>query len=146
MILSNNNKSSFISNRPFSTRAAAVVSTKQYEWMDLTKRPKKLKPYILKRRRDKLKTYVGSEKNIRHSPWRLNLVCQMVKNLSLEQALVQLQFSNKKAATIVSKVLQRTSNLADIRDCLPPSRLEVAECFATHGSHLKRLKIMGRGK
>jgi hypothetical protein len=24
--------------------------------------------------------------------------------------------------------------------------LEVAECFTTHGSHLKRLKIMGRGR
>jgi hypothetical protein len=43
-------------------------------------------------------------------------------------------------------VLQRTANLADIRDGLQPSQLEVAECFATRGTPMKRMKTMGRGR
>lgn len=106
----------------------------------------KLKPHIVKRRIDKLKTYEGKEKNIRHSPWRLNLVCQLAAGLPLQEAIRQLEFSNKWAAPLVKKVLIRTANLADIRDNLQHSQLEVAECFATHGSHLKRMKIHAKGR
>ena len=114
--------------------------------IDKAEKYRKLKPSIVKRRIDKLKTYIGQEKNIRHSPWRLNLVCQLAAGLPLPEALLQLEFCRKSMAPLVHKVLKRTSNLADIRDGLQPSQLEVAECFATHGKHLKRLMIMGRGR
>lgn len=106
----------------------------------------KVKPFILKRRRQKLKTYIGNEKNIRHSPWRMNLVCQFAHGLTVPEALKQLMFCQKVKAPLVAKVIRRTANLADIRDGIQPSQLEVAECFTTHGTHLKRLKIMGRGR
>jgi len=106
----------------------------------------KVKPFILARRRKALRTYVGNEKNIRHSPWRMNLVCQFAAGLTVPEALRQLMFCQKSKAPLVAKVIRRTSNLADIRHGLQPSQLEVAECFATHGSHLKRIKIMGRGR
>ena len=35
-------------------------------------RHQKLKPFIIKRRIKQLRTYIGDEKNIRHSPWRMN--------------------------------------------------------------------------
>jgi len=107
---------------------------------------KKLKPNMIKRRIIKLRTYQGKEKEIRHSPWRLQLICRHVAGLPVQEALTQLEFLNKVKAPLVQKVLKRTSNLADIRDGLQPSQLEVAECFATHGKHLKRMKIMGRGR
>mmetsp|Transcript_20904 Transcript_20904/g.30981 ORF Transcript_20904/g.30981 Transcript_20904/m.30981 type:complete len:292 (-) Transcript_20904:263-1138(-) len=106
----------------------------------------KVKPFILKRRRQHLKSYIGNEKNIRHSPWRMNLVCQFAHGLTVPEALKQLMFCQKVKAPLVAKVIRRTANLADIRDGFQPSQLEVAECFTTHGTHLKRLKIMGRGR
>ena len=39
-----------------------------------------------------------------------------------------------------------TANFADIRHGLQPSQLEVAECFVTKGTPLKRIKPMARGR
>lgn len=118
---------------------------RQYAAFTMTRNPK-LKPYIIKRRLGRMRTYIGTEKNIRHSPWRLNLICQFVAGLPIQEALNQLEFSKKSKAPLVQKVLQRTANLADIRDGLQLSQLEIAECFATKGTPLKRIKIMGRGR
>ncbi|KAL3796922.1 hypothetical protein HJC23_000675 [Cyclotella cryptica] len=109
-------------------------------------RHQKVKPFIIKRRRNLMRTYIGNERDIRHSPWRMNLVCQFAAGQTVPEALKQLMFCQKMHAPTVAKVIRRTANLADIRHGLQPSQLEVAECFATHGRHLKRLKIMGRGR
>jgi protein-arginine kinase activator protein McsA len=60
--------------------------------------------------------------------------------------LTQLQFSTKLHAPTVAKVITRTSNVADMKHGIQPSQLEVAECFATKGTPLKRIKTMGRGR
>jgi large subunit ribosomal protein L22 len=109
-------------------------------------RHQKVKPFIIKRRIKQLRTYEGAEKGIRHSPWRMNLVCQFAAGLTVPEALKQLMFCQKRMAPLVAKVIRDTANEADRRDGLQPSQLEVAECFSTHGSHLKRIKIMGRGR
>jgi large subunit ribosomal protein L22 len=93
-----------------------------------------------------MRIFDGAEKNIRHSPWRLNLVCQLVAGLPFQEAMTQLDFCKKSKAPLVQKMLQRTANLADIRHGLQPSQLEIAECFATRGTPLKRVKTMGRGR
>mmetsp|Transcript_62065 Transcript_62065/g.183394 ORF Transcript_62065/g.183394 Transcript_62065/m.183394 type:complete len:231 (-) Transcript_62065:128-820(-) len=107
---------------------------------------RKVKPHIVKRRTRVLKTYIGNEKNIRYSPWRMNLICRFIAGQTVPEAENQLRFVRKRKAPLMRKVLKRTSNLADIRHGLQPSQLEVAECFATHGHHLKRMKIHARGK
>ena len=109
-------------------------------------RHQKVKPFIIKRRIKQLRTYEGAEKGIRHSPWRMNLVCQFAAGLTVPEALKQLMFCQKRMAPLVAKVIRDLSAEADRRDGLQPSQLEVAECFSTHGSHLKRIKIMGRGR
>jgi large subunit ribosomal protein L22 len=93
-----------------------------------------------------MRTYEGGERNIRHSPWRLNLVCQLAAGSPLQEALTQLEFCKKKMAPVVQKVLRKVADEADEKDGLQPSQLEVAECFATKGTPLKRMKIMGRGR
>jgi large subunit ribosomal protein L22 len=118
---------------------------RQFAVFDTTKHPK-LKPYIVKRRLNRMRIFEGAEKNIRHSPWRLNLVCQMVAGLPYQEAMTQLDYCKKSMAPKVQKMLERTANLADIRHGLQPSQLEVAECFATRGTPLKRVKTMGRGR
>lgn len=113
--------------------------------VDMRQLPK-LKPRIVARRLDRMRIYEGGEKNIRHSPWRMNLVCQFAAGLPLLEALKQLEFCRKSKAPLVSKVLKRTANRADIQDGLQYSQLEVAECFAVKGTPLKRTKPMGRGR
>jgi hypothetical protein len=113
--------------------------------LDTRKLPK-LKPSVIKRRLDKFKTYIGREKGIRQSPWKLNRVCQLAAGLTLEEALTQLKFCSIKNSDLVAKVLKRTSNLADIRDGIQISQLEVKECFTTKSLMLRRIKPMGRGR
>ena len=135
-----------LSNIP-SNSIITDASGRRYATMDLLKpSTRKLKPRIIRKRLEVLKTYEGKEKNIRTSPWRLALVCRHVAGMPLQEALTQLAFLNKRQAPLVQKVLKRTSNLADIRDGLQMSQLEVAECFSTKGSHLKRMKFHGRGR
>ncbi|KAL3903838.1 MAG: hypothetical protein SGARI_005201 [Bacillariaceae sp.] len=107
--------------------------------LDTRKLPK-LKPSIVQRRLAQCKTYEGREKNIRQSPWKLNRICQLAAGLTLEEALTQLKFCDLKNADLVAKVLRRTSNLADIRDGLQISQLEVAECFTTKAMMLRLLR------
>jgi large subunit ribosomal protein L22 len=45
-------------------------------------------------------------RNLRISPRKMRLVTNLVKNMRVNDALVQLQFTNKKAAGMVSKLLQ----------------------------------------
>lgn len=58
----------------------------------------------------------------------------------------QLTFHVKAKAPLVKDVIRKTANLADIRHGIKYSRLEVAECFATHGTHLKRINYHSRGR
>jgi large subunit ribosomal protein L22 len=120
---------------------------RQFLTADLLKpSTRKLKPKVIRKRLEQCKTYEGKEQNIRHSPWRLQLICRHVAGMPFQDAMTELEFLNKRFAPLVQKVLKRTSNLADIRHSLQPSQLEVAECFATQGVHLKRMKLMGRGR
>lgn len=119
---------------------------RQFAAFELPTFQRKLKPYIVKRRLARMKTFVGKQKNIRHSPWRMNLVCQFAAGQTLTDAIQQLEFCRKSMAPLVKKVLIRTSNVADMKYGLQQSQLEVAECFATKGSPLKRMRVMGRGR
>ena len=119
---------------------------KQYGMILDTRNMPKLKPSVIKKRLEQCKTYEGKERGIRQSPWKINRICQLAAGLTLEEALLQLQFCDLKNADLVAKVLKRTSNLADIRDGLQISQLEVAECFATKSMMLRRIKPMGRGR
>jgi len=106
-----------------------------------------LLPHVVQKRLAALRTYAGRQNDLRHSPWRLNLVCSLAARADdLPESLKQLRFCIKSRAPLVASVLRRTSNLADMRDGLQPSQLEVAECFATKGVHLKRIDIKGRGR
>ena len=139
----------WFSARPSQASAQPTIVTgkdgNQYAVLNKARMPK-LKPSIVRKRIEELKTYEGKEKGIRHSPWRLNLICQFAAGQPLLEALKQLEFCEKRKAPLIQKILTRTANLADIRDGLQPSQLEVAECFATNGYHLKRAKMMGRGR
>lgn len=106
----------------------------------------KIPPHIVQSRISKLRSIAGSSKNIRHSPWRLNLICQFAQGQTVEDALIQLKFVHKVKAPLIYSLIQGTANSAKTKYGLLPSQLEVVECFATQGTHLKRIKMMGRGR
>lgn len=45
-------------------------------------------------------------KEIRVSPWQINLLAKMVRGLTVTDAMAQMQFNKKKHATTVTKLLQ----------------------------------------
>jgi len=93
-----------------------------------------------------MKTFVGIERSIRHSTWRMNLLCRFVRGMTVPEALNQLKFTRKGKAPLLHKIIRHTSYKAENEGSLRPSQLEIAECIATRGAHLKRLKIHARGK
>ena len=73
-------------------------------------------------------------------------MCQFAAGQTVLDALTQLKFCEKAKAPVVADLIVSTAAKAKVAHGLMPSQLEVAECFATHGTHLKRVKIMGRGR
>lgn len=106
----------------------------------------KLPPHIVKKRIKHLRIMTGAARQIRHSPWRLNLICQFVAGQTVNDALRELPFVNKVKAPLVQSLVQGTANSAMTKHGLLKSQLEIVECFATQGTHLKRIKTMGRGR
>ena len=93
------------------------------------------------------KSYIGNARKIRHSPWKMNRICQFAaQTKTVPEALIQLQFLNKRYAQNLHHAIRRTSNFADIKDGIQPSQLEVAECFATCGFRRKGITYHGKGK
>ena len=64
----------------------------------------KIPPRIKNARLLKMKVYEGKEKNIRGSPWKLNLVCQLAAGLPVNDALKQLTFCDKGKAPLAFNV------------------------------------------
>lgn len=106
----------------------------------------KVMPKIANARLARMKTVEGTERDIRGSPWKLNLVCKFVTGMTVPDAMQQLLFCKKQKAPLAWNVIRRTANLANIRYGLIPSQLEVAECYSTHGTPLKRIQFHGRGR
>lgn len=123
-----------------------VVEKDGKSFLLLDTRRFKLKPRIIRKRLEKMKNYIGKERDIKYSPQRLNIICQLVRDMTVPQAIEQLAYQKKEKSPLVSEILQRTAKLAHQRDGLPMSCLEVAECFATPATSLKRIMIMGRGR
>lgn len=64
----------------------------------------KIPPGIKNARLAKMRFYEGKEKNIRGSPWKLNLVCQLAAGLPVDDALKQLTFCDKGKAPLAFNV------------------------------------------
>lgn len=57
-----------------------LIPTKALPFL-LKDRCKGLRPSVVRKRLEKMRTYSGKQKNIRGSPWKLNLVCQLAAGL-----------------------------------------------------------------
>jgi large subunit ribosomal protein L22 len=85
-------------------------------------------------------------KFIDSSPYKLNLVAELIRGKKAEKALIDLQFSRKRVAGDVKKVLQSAVANAENNHNLDVDRLYVAEATVGKALVMKRFHARGRGR
>lgn len=85
-------------------------------------------------------------KFLRTSPRKLNLVAAMIRGKSAEKALIDLQFSNRRIAKDVQKVLKAAVTNAENNHNLDVDRLVVAEASVGKTMSMMRFHARGRGR
>ena len=81
----------------------------------------------------------------RISPQKARLVADEVRGMPVERALETLQFSTKKAAHIVRKVLESAVANAEHNEGADIDELKVSTIMVDEGPTMKRMKPRARG-
>jgi large subunit ribosomal protein L22 len=84
--------------------------------------------------------------NIRTSPRKLNLVAQSIRGLPVQRALNELEFSPKRVAQDVRKLLYSAISNAENNHNLDIDNLVVAEAFVGKNLIMKRFSARARGR
>ena len=85
-------------------------------------------------------------KGARISAQKARLVADQVRGLPVEQALNLLEFSPKKAAHIVKKVLDSAIANAENNEGADVDELKVSSIFVDEGMTMKRLRPRAKGR
>ncbi|CAI9097557.1 OLC1v1034020C2 [Oldenlandia corymbosa var. corymbosa] len=85
-------------------------------------------------------------KGIKQSPKKVNLVAALVRGMRVEDALMQLQVTVKRASKTVYQVIHSARANAAHNHGLDPDRLLVAEAFVGKGFFKKRVSIHAKGR
>lgn len=85
-------------------------------------------------------------KYLRTSPYKLNLVAQMIRGKKADRALTDLEFSNKRIANEVIKVLQSAVANAENNHGLDIDKLYVAEAHVGKSVMMRRFRARARGR
>lgn len=83
---------------------------------------------------------------LRGSPQKLNLVAKTIRGKKVERALTELEFSPRKAARDVRKVLQSAIANAENNHSLDVDQLVVAEATVGKALVMKRIHTRARGR
>lgn len=83
---------------------------------------------------------------VRVSPQKLNLIAQSIRGLSAEKALAELEFSPKRHADDVRKLLKSAIANAENNHGLDIDSLVVAEAYVGKNLVMKRLRARARGR
>lgn len=84
-------------------------------------------------------------RSLRISPRKMRLVTNLVKNMRLNDAMTQLQFTNKKAAKMLQKLLQSAAANAEHNFSLNRDGLFIKTITCDMGAVLKRSFPRARG-
>ena len=85
-------------------------------------------------------------KQIRVSPQKLNLLAQLIRGKKCEAALAELQFSSRRIAVDVKKLLESAIANAENNHDLDVDRLYVAEAYVGRAMVMKRWRARARGR
>ncbi len=83
---------------------------------------------------------------VRQSPSKIRVVLNLIRGLSVDEARTTLQFTNRRAAGPVVKVLNSAIANAEHNNALDVDQLYVAEAYAGQGPTLKRFRARARGR
>lgn len=92
------------------------------------------------------KIATATAKRLRTSPQKLNLVAGMIRNMKVEEALVQLQFSKKRIAQDVRKCLQSAVANAENNNGLDIDSLVVTSATVGKSLLMKRMRPRAKGR
>jgi len=82
----------------------------------------------------------------RGSAQKTRLVADQIRGKGVEQALDILNFSDKKAATLIKKVLESAIANAEHNEGADVDELKVSSIFVDEGTSLKRIKPRAKGR
>ena len=85
-------------------------------------------------------------KHVGTSPQKLNLVARTIRGKSASRALVDLQFSKRRIAQDVLKLLQSAVANAENNHGLDVDRLIVSEAYVGKSIMMKRFRARARGR
>ena len=88
----------------------------------------------------------AKHKFARISPQKARLVADQIRNKPVELALNQLNFSNKKGAHLMKKVLESAIANAEHNDGADIDELKVKAVFVDEGPTLKRMRPRAKGR
>ena len=89
---------------------------------------------------------VAKLKGAKMSAQKARLVADQVRGKSVESALEILQFSTKKGADIIKKVLESAIANAEHNDGADVDELKVSSIFVDEGMTMKRIKPRAKGR
>ncbi len=89
---------------------------------------------------------VAKAKFVRISPTKARLVTEAIKGMKVGDALNKLQFTPKKAAGLVSKVISSAVANASQRAGVDVDRLYVKRAFVDGGPTMKRWRARAMGR
>jgi len=95
---------------------------------------------------DQANTAFARDKSIRVSPSKLSLVTDMIKGMSVDQAMLQLRFSKKGVAKEVLKVLNSAVANAENNHSLDVDSLYVSEILVGKALMMKRFMARAKGR
>ena len=85
-------------------------------------------------------------RNLRISPQKLNLLAQLIRGKKVDSALADLEFSRKRIAVAVKKVLESAIANAENNHSLDVDDLVVAEAHVGRGLVMRRFHARARGR
>ena len=89
---------------------------------------------------------MASIRSIRTSPYKLNLVAEAIRGKDAESALAELEFSRRRVAREVMKVVQSAIANAENNHQLDVDRLYIATATVGRAFVLKRFRARARGR
>ena len=85
-------------------------------------------------------------KGVRMSPRKVGIVAALVRNRSVEDALVILQNTPRRSAVAVRKAIESAKANADHNHGYKPATLQIVEISVTPGPRLKRYRPISHGR
>ncbi|XP_026226845.1 39S ribosomal protein L22, mitochondrial [Anabas testudineus] len=85
-------------------------------------------------------------RQIKYSKDKMWYLAKMIRGMSIDEAVAQLEFNDKKGAKVMREVLLEAQEMAVKNHNVEyKSNLYVAESFSSKGKYLKRIRYHGRG-